>query len=96
MRWAWDGRKARVNLVKHGVLFETAVLVFDDEHHVSVPDPHADEDRWRTIGRVGGQTLFVVHTVLEADGSGRIISARRATPLERKQYERLFSQGYHA
>lgn len=93
MEWSWDDRKARINLAKHGVRFETAVLVFEDDRHVSDPDPHADDDRWRTIGRVGGTiggvTLFVVHTWMEPDGSGRIISARKATPTERRYYEGL-------
>jgi uncharacterized DUF497 family protein len=89
MEWTWDDRKARANLAKHGVLFETAVLVFDDPYRISSPDSHADDDRWRTVGVVGLSTLFVVHTVIESDGSGRIISARRATPRERRHYEEL-------
>ena len=87
MEWTWDADKARRNLEKHGVSFEAASLVFDDPMLISEPDPHPDEDRWRVIGRVRMTTLFVVHTVIEADGTGRIISARRATPRERKRYE---------
>jgi uncharacterized protein len=87
MEWKWDAGKARRNLEKHGVSFEAASLVFDDPMLISEPDPHPDEDRWRVIGRVRMTTLFVVHTVIEADGTGRIISARRATPSERKRYE---------
>ena len=89
MEWSWDDRKEAANRHKHGVAFATAVLVFDDDHRVSLPDPHADDDRWRTIGMAGGVTLFVVHTIMEDDGSGRIISARRATPTERRYYEGL-------
>ena len=89
MQWTWDDRKASRNLRDHRVRFETAVLVFEDEHGITGPDPHPDNDRWRTIGLVGLSTLFVVHTVIEEDGSGRIISARKATPVERRLYERL-------
>jgi uncharacterized protein len=89
MEWTWTPAKAASNLRDHGVLFETAVEVFDDPYVVSSPDPHADDDRWRSIGMVGPRTLFVVHTVLEDDGSARIISARLATRRERKQYETL-------
>ncbi len=89
MQWTWDDRKAARNLREHRVRFETAVLVFEDKHCVSGPDPHEDDDRWRTIGMVGMSTLFVVHTQIEEDGSTRIISARKATPVERRLYERL-------
>jgi uncharacterized protein len=89
MQWKWDDRKAARNLREHGVRFETAVLVFEYEHCVSGPDPHEVDDRWRTIGLVGMSTLFVVHTQFEEDCSARIISARKATPVERRLYERL-------
>jgi uncharacterized DUF497 family protein len=87
VEWAWDENKAAANYRKHFVRFETAMLVFDDPLFLSVPDPHPDDDRWRTIGRVGTRTLFVVHTLIDAQGVGRIISARRATPMERSVYE---------
>jgi uncharacterized protein len=89
--WTWDVEKARANFEKHGVSFETAVLVFDDPMLVSEPDPHPHDDRWRVIGRVVHQTLFVVHTVIEDDGLPRIISARRATATERKRYDAGYS-----
>lgn len=86
MEWVWDERKAARNLVKHDVFFEVAVRVFDDVGQLSEPDPHPDGDRWRTVGMVNAATLFVVHTITEADGTGRIISARKATRLERRRY----------
>lgn len=64
-------------------------MVFVDEYRISKPDPHVDDERWRTIGMVGETTLFVVHSVIESDGSGRMISARKATPTERRYYEGL-------
>ena len=42
--------KAVANRSKHGLSFETAVLIFDDPFHASKPDPHPDGDRWQTIG----------------------------------------------
>ena len=42
MRWTWDPDKAAANRVKHGLSFETAILVFDDPLHASKPDPHPD------------------------------------------------------
>lgn len=93
MRWTWDAEKARTNLEKHRVSFELAERVFGDPFHLSVPDPYPDEERWRTIGKPSSAsdvTLFVVHTWPVDDGddeAGRIISARRAEPHERKAYE---------
>lgn len=92
MRWTWDSKKAAANRAKHGVSFETAVLVFDDPLHASRPDPHSDGDRWQTVGLVGRVLLLVVHTWPEAEDEGsepiaRIVSARKATAHERKVYE---------
>jgi uncharacterized protein len=86
--WFWDPRKAETNIAKHGVSFELATLVFEDPFQLNETDDHPDGDRWRTIGVALGNTLFVVHTFIEPDLSfGRIISARRATPHEKRRYE---------
>ena len=90
MRWTWDPDKAVANRIKHGLSFETAVLVFDDPLHASKPDPHPDGDRWHAIGLVGPVLLLVVHTwpeEAESEQAGRIISARKATAHERRAYE---------
>ncbi len=91
MRWTWDPDKAVTNRLKHGLSFETAVLVFDDPLQVSRPDAHPDGDRWHTIGLVRPVLLLVVHTCTEDSEDdeqvGRIISARKATAGERKAYE---------
>lgn len=92
VQWAWDPRKALSNFQKHGVSFELAEHVFDDPLVLSLEDPEASEERWRSIGQVGGVTLLVVHTAPEFDvqchsEKGRIISARRATRTERLAYE---------
>ena len=89
MNWVWDKKKARINLAKHDVFFEIAVFVFDDPRQLSEPDPHPDDDRWRTIGMVDATTLLVVHTIADDHGPGRIISARKATRRERKRYEQF-------
>ena len=86
-----DETKNRRNCVKHGVSFEAATLVFDDPHAIGVPD-HTEEgeERWRTVGIAAGVVpLLVVHTHREEGGEEyiRIISARKATPQERKIYE---------
>jgi len=92
LRWTWDEAKNRGNRRRHGLGFETAVLVFDDPLALSLEDPHPGEARWRTVGRVGPLMLFVVHSWPELDLEtgeevGRIISARKATRRERRAYE---------
>jgi uncharacterized protein len=62
VRWIWDPNKAAANRSKHGLSFETAVMVFDDPFHASKLDPHPDHNRWQTIGLVGPVLLFVIHT----------------------------------
>jgi uncharacterized DUF497 family protein len=77
------------------VSFEEARQVFQDPLHISVQDRiESGEQRWRTVGAVQGVAiLLVAHTVTEEDADGgsveviRIISARRATPRERRRYE---------
>jgi uncharacterized DUF497 family protein len=91
-RFIWDGEKARTNLRKHRISFETATRVFTDPQALTVQDRIAGgEYRWQTLGRVGEITLLLVAHTLEEDRDGaeviRIISARRAGPKERKRYE---------
>lgn len=89
-RFAWDENKDRRNRSKHGVSFQTAKLVFEDQNLITRQDRVVEgEQRWQTIGYAEG-ILTVAHTVQEAgpDEMIRIISARRATPGERKLYEK--------
>ena len=71
--------------------FETAALVFEDPHSVSRLDRIQDgEERWQTLGRAGGvAVLLVAHVDSQEEGEEviRIVSARKATPQERKIYE---------
>lgn len=92
MKATWDEAKNRRNQHKHGVSFETAQLVFADPHHVSIQDRfEGGEERWQTLGLVGGVVvLLVAHTTYEDDNDEeviRIISARKATQRERLRYE---------
>lgn len=84
----WDGDKARANWSKHGVSFEESTTVFVDPLAMTIDDPeHSfDEDRFVTFGLSDfGRLLVVCHT---DDGvTIRIISARVATPRERRTYE---------
>jgi len=82
----WDPRKARLNLQKHGVHFADAVLALEDGNALSRKDESvSDEERWVTLGvDVLGRVLVVVYTW--QGRRVRLISARPATPGERRQY----------
>ena len=81
----WDDKKAAINFQKHGVSFETAALVFADENRIERRDKkHSqDEERWQVIGMVE-DVLFVIYT--ERGEAVRLITARAATPNERREY----------
>lgn len=96
LRFTWDETKNRSNQSKHdGIAFEVAAQVFRDPLRLTRQDRfEGGEERWQTIGAVQGIVLLLVaHTIAENgpdDEQGeeiRIISARRATPRERKHYE---------
>ena len=85
----WDQEKAESNLAKHGVSFEEAITVFSDSLSLTISDPlhSVDENRFIITGHsILGRQIVVVHT--DRGGKIRIISARLATPAERKKYER--------
>lgn len=91
MLFDWDENKSKTNLVKHGISFEIARLVFDDPYALSLQDRHKDgEERWQILGLINGIViLLVAHTFHERDSIEviRIISARKATRQERKHYD---------
>jgi len=71
------------------VSFEEAQTTFSDEHAllISDPDHSTDEDRFILMGMSAGfRVLLVCHCYRESDDVIRIISARKATRVERKQY----------
>jgi uncharacterized DUF497 family protein len=92
VRWVWTIEKNASNRQKHKLSFATAVLVFDDPLAMSRRDVYPHEERWQTVGLIGQVIVLVVHTLPEVDSRtgeeiGRIISARKATPQERRRYE---------
>jgi uncharacterized DUF497 family protein len=90
VRFAWDEAKAEENRRKHGVSFEEATTVFADENArlKHDPDHSQEEDRFILLGFSAKlRLLLVCHAYRENDEMIRIISARKATPNERKQYK---------
>ena len=86
----WDPQKAVANMAKHGVSFEEAQTVFYDDHARLEDDPdHSDdEDRFILLGVSEKLRILVVcHCYRADDAEIRLISARKATKQEQKQYE---------
>jgi uncharacterized DUF497 family protein len=89
IRFEWDDKKAEANYLKHGIRFEEAKAAFFDPNRIEEQDRFENgEMRWRTIGMNDNcLLLFIAHTIRENGVETiRIISARRATPQERKRY----------
>lgn len=91
MKFEWDIEKERLNRRKHKVAFREACYIFADKYMLTFYDKEhsEDEDRWITIGQsLSGSILVVVHTYRKIKGKEtvRIISARKASKYEEKQY----------
>ena len=85
-RWSWDAKKAGANRRKHGIEFLDAVIVFDDERGITLVDENPTEERYVTFGIDAQARVLAVCYALRGN-TIRIISARKATPRERAQYE---------
>jgi uncharacterized DUF497 family protein len=86
--FSWNDRKAAANSKKHGVTFQEAATVFADPlaRIYDDPDHSDDEQRFLLVGHsFAGRVLLVVHA--ENWDTIRIISARRAKPSEREEYD---------
>lgn len=89
LRFEWDSVKAAVNARKHGVTFEEARTVFEDEEALIIPDPEhsVGEERFVLLGLSAAlRVLVVVHCEREQGAVIRIISARKADRGERDDY----------
>ena len=88
MEFEWNPNKAALNFEKHGISFQEAATVFNDNLSVTFPDlAHSiAESRYVIIGVCRfGQLLVIAHT--ERGEKVRIISARKATLQEKRFYE---------
>ena len=88
LQFEWDPNKAEASLAKHGVSFEEAMTVFADPlARIFADDEHSgDERREIIIGHSAQQNLILVSFTGIGDRI-RILSARKATRKERKDYE---------
>ena len=90
LTFEWDAGKSSANLKKHGISFEEAATIFQDDVLTAEDTGSLGETREISFGRLGHDqgatvTVCVVHT--ERNGDTRIISARKATPHERKHFD---------
>ena len=94
IKFDWDKNKAKINLVKHKVSFEEAQSVFDDDNARLIfdPDHSENEDRFILLGlSCSLKILTVVHCYKDEDNIIRLISARKATKSEIKNYKECLS-----
>ena len=91
LRFNWDPTKNKTNQKKHGLSFEEASTCFLDPMHILIDDPDssADEERLILIGTSSKSRLLVVVHLDRSSDLIRLISARKATKWERKQYEEV-------
>ncbi|MCD7957321.1 MAG: BrnT family toxin [Lachnospiraceae bacterium] len=88
IEFEWDERKEKINIVKHGIDFDTAALVFGDKDRIEKYDEvHSlDKERYITIGLVNGTAILVTVVYVERMSAIRIISARLANRKELEEY----------
>lgn len=87
MRVRWDERKRQINLRKHRIELADAVKVLDDPSALTLEDRDQNEQRFVTMGRDALGRVLVVVYAYEEPNIIRLISARKAEPHERRQYE---------
>ena len=85
MQYTWDRNKAAGNLKKHGVTFEEAATVFEDDN-ADIREDRTHAERINVIGWSARARLLFVVSVEVTDNVMRIISARRATRSEARRY----------
>lgn len=89
LRFEWDTNKNKINKTKHNVSFEEAQTVFYDDEAKVIDDPEhsEEEERFLILGQSRKANLLVVcHCCRESETVIRIISARKATKSETRQY----------
>jgi uncharacterized protein len=86
----WDPEKHRANLAKHGLGLDEAACLFELPEHLILEeydlDHSADEERIRSIGPIARGLIVVVCAERDEGETIRLISARLATPFERRRY----------
>ena len=85
MRFEYDPKKSHANKIKHGIDFEEAQVLWQDDMLLKVPAQTDDEPRFLAIGRIGGKHWSAVF--VHREGKIRLISVRRSRKQEVSYYE---------
>ena len=97
MKFAWDERKNRINVKKHGIDFADAWQVFEHPLYVWLDDRHDyGEDRWIGLGMLNNMLVIFIAFVEEDTDTIRIISMRKAKKHEKQKYEKTVKDGLGA
>ena len=90
----WDQNKNEKNIVKHGIDFNDALTIFDDDERIESIDNRNNygEERIQVIGEAKPGVLIAVYTWRKNNTSRRIISARTASAKERIFYQNMKGQ----
>lgn len=89
MLFEWDEVKNRKNIEKHGIDFNDAITIFDDDNRIEAVDGRNDygETRIQVVGEAKPGVLMAVYTWRKNGTSRRMISARAASQKERALYK---------
>ena len=85
MKFEWDEKKSGINLSKHGIDFNTATELWDDENRIQIQTTFPIENRRILIGKIGEKIWAAIYT--RRNNSIWIISVRRARKKEARIYE---------
>ena len=91
MKFEWDENKNKKNITKHGIDFNDAITIFDDDDRIEAIDDRNDygEERLQVIGEAKPGVLMVAYTWRHKNSTRRLISARTASRNERAIYNRM-------
>ncbi len=85
MKFVFDPVKSLKNEVKHGIDFDAAQALWDDDRLLELPARVQDEVRVLAIGKIGYIHWAAVYT--PCNDAIRLISVRRARKMEVEYYE---------
>lgn len=85
MFFEFDPAKSAANLAKHGIDFEAAQALWQDDRRATGSTRSPDEERWMVVGMIDGKLWSAVATY--RGDAIRLISVRRARPKEAAAYD---------